>query len=115
MSLALFETYSISDEDSKDVRLHPVYSKLSVPFLMEKIATRFALDGFSLIERNEFYGEMLLSDGDYSLTFHFLNDEGPNLKIGISVYAPDKRGKTRKKLMESLALLKEIAESKNAH
>ncbi len=113
MSLALFETYSISDEDSKDVRLHPAISKQSVSTLMEKIIHRFEKEGFSLLERNEFYGELLLGDDAYSLTFHFLKEEGAKVKIGLSVYAPKKRGKTRKKLIESLEILKELVESKN--
>ncbi len=113
MSLALFETYSISDEDSKDIRLHPAMSKQSVSSLMNKITNRFAKEGFSLLEKNEFYQELLLSDGSYSLTFHFLKEEGATIKIGLSVYAPSKRGKTRKKLIESLEILKELVEGKN--
>lgn len=115
MSLALFETYSVSDEDSKDSRLHPAISKQSVPFLMDRITKRFEKEGYSLKERNEDYQELLLVDESYSLTFHFLKEEGAKVKIGVSVYAPSKRGKTRNKLMESLAILKNLVEENKTY
>lgn len=115
MSLALFEKYSISDEDSKDSSLHPAISKQSVPFLMDKITKRFEKEGYSLKERNEDYQELLLADESYSLTFHFLKEEGAKVKIGLSVYAPTKRGKTRKKLVESLEILKQLVEENKTY
>ena len=108
IKLAIFENFSISNEDSADESLRPVKVKLNpgkiITILSEYLQKKEYKDFKVYADNNELY----INDGDFQVTYHLLIEYGGKTLIGVSVYGENQRGKTRNKLRLLLLELKEI-------
>lgn len=108
IKLAIFENFSISNEDSKDQSLRPVKVKLNpnktINILSEYLQKKEHIDFKVYADNNELF----INDGDFQITYHLLMEYSGKTIIGISVYGENQRGKTRNKLRLLLLELKEI-------
>lgn len=108
IKLAIFENFSISNEDSTDQSLRPVKVKLNpnktINILSEYLQKKEHKDFKVYADNNELF----IDDGDFQITYHLLMEYSGKTIIGISVYGENQRGKTRNKLRLLLLELKEI-------
>lgn len=105
---ALFENFSISNEDSFDESLWPIKIKLNpgkaLNIISEYLQKKELKEMKIYADNNEIY----VNEGDFQITYHLLLEQGGKTIVGVSVYGKRKRGKTRNKLRFLHLELKEI-------
>ncbi len=98
MKLAIFETFSTSDEDSKDQTLHPVKVKTNVDNCTKIILNYFHNNSYYNIKNEQDYNEIFGILDDYETTIHLIKELDGKITIGVSIYSPFHRGRTRSRV-----------------
>lgn len=108
IKLAIFENFSISNEDSIDESLWPIKVKLNPSKVINILSQHLQKKGAEDLKVYSDNNEVYINEGDFQITYHLLIEHGGKTLIGASVYGENQRGKTRKKLRLVLIELKEI-------
>ena len=106
MRLAIFETFSTSDEDSRDLSLHPIKVKTNVDNCAKIVKEFFVNNHYNMIKikiKNNIkydkdYNEIFGILDEYETTIHFIKDLDGKISIGVSIYGPTRRGRTRNRV-----------------
>lgn len=108
MRLALFETFSTSDEDSRDESLHPILVKSNVDNCARIVEDYFKNNSYNSIKYDKDYNEIYGVLDDYETTIHFIKNLDGKISIGVSIYAPLHRGRTRGRVRMILRNMREL-------
>lgn len=108
MRLAIFETFSTSDEDSRDLSLHPIKVKTNVDNCAKIVKEFFVNNHYNNIKYDKDYNEIFGILAEYETTIHFIKDLDGKISIGVSIYGPTRRGRTRNRVRLILKNMREL-------
>lgn len=108
MRLAIFETFSTSDEDSRDSSLHPIKVKTNVDNCAKIVKEFFENNHYNNIKYDKDYNEIFGILDEYETTIHFIKDLDGKISIGVSIYGPTRRGRTRNRVRLILKEMREL-------
>ena len=102
---SFLEKYSFTQENAKE-SLSTLRIKASYRFILEKIASFLAENGFEQIQKQEAYHELFAFKDECEYTFSS-HASGSVAVVDIFIFS-EKRGKTRKALIKTRKAIKEL-------